>query len=88
MAFVGPLFDLVSKSQDGSPLHTYLRRRAETMVGEYELPVGDCVSETIVRCFEEADDDDQLLTHLQYAAHELTKAAMTVRRFLQGVTDA
>lgn len=80
---IGKLWDAVNESQDGHPLPKYLRRRSETMVGEHELHVGDCVSETIVRCFESAADDEELLAHLQYAAHELTKAAMTVRRTLQ-----
>lgn len=79
----GKLWDAVDASQDNQPLSKYLRRRAETMVGEYELHVGECVNETLVRCFESARDNEDLLTHLQYAAHELTKAAMTVRRLLQ-----
>lgn len=79
----GKLWDAVDASQDGHPLSKYLRRRAETMVGEHELHVGECVNETLVRCFESAKDNEDLLTHLQYAAHELTKAAMAVRRLLQ-----
>ena len=87
MSVTSALFDVVNDSQDNSPLRTYQRRRAETMIDEHELPVGDCVSETILRCFESAADDEELLTHLQYAAHELTKAAMSVRRYLQEDSD-
>lgn len=83
MSVTSYLFAVVNESQDNSPLRKYQRRRAETMIDEHELPVGDCVSETILRCFESAADDEELLKHLQYAAHELTKAAMTVRRYLQ-----
>lgn len=77
------LFGVINDSQDNSPLRHYLRRRVETLIGEHEMHVGDCVSETIVRCFESAGDEEELLTHLQYAAHELTKAAMAVRRHMQ-----
>lgn len=83
MKLRGPLFDAIDASQDNSPLTKYLRRRAETMLGEYELPVGECVNETIVRCFEYAGGPEDLVSHLQYAAHELTKAAMTARRAVQ-----
>lgn len=71
----GPLFDVVNSSQDNSPLAHYGRRRAETMVAEHELPVGDCVSETIMRCFETGADEDEVISHLQYAARELRRAA-------------
>lgn len=74
----GDLWQAVDESQDNRPLSKYLRRRAETMVGEYELHVGECVNETIVRCFESAGDNEELLNHLQYAANELTKAAAVV----------
>lgn len=87
MAVDSRLFGVINDSQDNSPLRHYLRRRAETMVGEHEMPVGDCVSETIVRCFESAADDEEVVTHLQYAAHELTKAAMAARRHLQEGSD-
>lgn len=78
----GDLWNAVDRSQDGHPMSKYLRRRAETMLGDYEIPVGDCVSETITRCFESANDNEELLSHLQYAAHELTKAATAVRKVL------
>lgn len=87
MSVTSALFSVVNESQDNSPLRKYQRRRAETMIDAHELPVGDCVSETILRCFESAADDEELLTHLQYAAHELTKAAMSVRRHLQEASD-
>lgn len=87
MSVTSALFDVVNESQDNSPLRKYKLRRAETMIDEHELPVGDCVSETILRCFESAADNEDLLTHLQYAAHELTKAAMSVRRYLQEDSD-
>ena len=88
MELSGPMFDAVNQSQDNSPLRSYAIRRAETMLDEYGLYVGDCVSETICRCFESADNDEEVLTHLQYAAHELTKAAMSARRsLLEEVSD-
>lgn len=73
----GRIWDAVSASQDGGSLATYRRRRAETMVGEHELSVGDCVSETIMRCFESADNEDELLANLRYAVHELSHAAFS-----------
>lgn len=88
MELSGAMFDAVNQSQDNSPLRSYAIRRAETMLSEYELHVGDCVSETIYRCFESAADWEEVLTHLQYAAHELTKAAMSARRsLLEEVSD-
>jgi len=80
MKLLGDLFDAIDGSQDNRPLSKYLRRRAETMIGEYDLPVGECINETIVRCIETAEDTEGLVSHLQYAAHELTKAAMAARR--------
>lgn len=72
----GPLFEAVNESQDNSPLAHYGRRRAETMVAEHELPVGDCVSETIMRCFETAADEEDVITNLRYAARELKRAVI------------
>jgi len=74
------LFDAVDRSQDNTPLKKYLLRRAETLIGEYELHVGDCVNETIVRCLESAADDEGAVAHLEYAARELTRAATSARR--------
>jgi hypothetical protein len=76
------LFDAVDRSQDNTPLKKYLSRREETMIGEHELHVGDCVNETIVRCLESAADDEEVVTHLEYAARELTRAAVTARRVI------
>lgn len=80
MNLSGRVFDLIDGSQDNAPLTKYLRTRYETMIGEYELPIGDLLNETIVRCIELADDEEDLVSSLQYAAHELTKAAMVARR--------
>lgn len=78
MQLRGLLFDAVNQSQDGWPLSKYLRRRAETMVGEYDLPVGECINETICQSFARAEDGEELLNHLRYAARELANAAKAV----------
>lgn len=78
MRLTGPLFDAVNLSQDGHPLSKYLRRRAETMIDEYDLHVGECVNETICQAFSTADDVEELLSHLRYAVQELDKAARAV----------
>jgi hypothetical protein len=82
MQMRGPLFDAVNESQDGWPLSKYLRRRAETMIGEYDLPVGECINETICQSFATAQDGDELLCHLRYAARELASAAAAVESAL------
>ena len=82
MQMRGPLFDAVNESQDGLPLGKYLRRRYETMIGEYDLPVGDCVNETICQSFATAQDGEELLKHLRYAARELARAAAAVESAL------
>lgn len=88
MKLPNELFDLLNTSQDGKPLATYARRRAETMVGELELPIGDCVSETIFRCFEEASDADELLANLRYATAQLSDATRAVMWRPKGERDA
>lgn len=89
MKCFGPLFDAVDASQDNSPLAHYGRRRAETMVAEHELPVGDCVSETIMRCFETAADEEDVITNLRYAAGELRRAVIAaMQQSWKEVSDA
>ena len=78
MKLPSELFDLLNTSQDGKPLAMYARRRADTMVGELELPIGDCVSETIFRCFETAADAEELLVNLRYATEQLSDATRAV----------
>ena len=75
MQLRGLLFDAVNQSQDNLPLTKYLRRRA---VGEYDLPVGECINETICQSFARAEDGEELLDHLRYAARELANAAKAV----------
>ena len=80
MRLQGQMFAAIDESQDGTPLTKYLRRRAETMIGEYDLPLGECLNETIVRAIELATDPEDVVNALRYASRELTRAAEAAQR--------
>jgi hypothetical protein len=82
MALGRTIFDALDESQDNNPLTKYMRQRAETMLGEYELPVTDCLNELIVRCWELAEDPTDSYNDLRYAARELNRAADALRVFM------
>lgn len=87
MRFQYDLFAAIDDSQDNRPLTKYLRRRAETLIGEYELPVGECINETIVRCIEAAIDGEDVVNALRYASRELNRAADAAQRAVYAAED-
>jgi glutamate mutase epsilon subunit len=68
------LFDAINDTQDGKPLRKFCRNTLEDDV----LMVGDAVSALVVSAIINAEDDEGLISHLDYAASEIQKARHAV----------
>jgi hypothetical protein len=78
------VFDALCDSQDGGQVLTR-RLKAKPIEDQHEW--GDALSDVVLGVYRDADDRDQLLTHLRYCVRELQSAVDAVRR-LEEVADA
>lgn len=74
-----PLFESLCRSQETYQTlkKAQVRRLMEDDVSDW----GDLLSDMVYGMYEDADDTDELLTHLRYSISELTKATEAVRVF-------
>jgi hypothetical protein len=70
------VFDALCGSQDGKCLER--RLRAKPMEDQNDW--GEALSDVILGAYRDADERDELLTHLRYCVRELQAAADAVRR--------
>lgn len=70
------VFDSLCNSQDGGQV---LARRLKAKPIEDQHDWGDALSDVILGAYRDAEDRDQLLTHLRYCVRELQAAVDAVR---------
>jgi len=71
------VFDALASSQEGGQC---LARRLTQKPMEDQHDWGDALSDVILGAYRDADDRDQLMTHLQYCISELDAALSAVRK--------
>lgn len=71
------VFDALCDSQDGGQVLTR-RLKAKPIEDQHEW--GDALSDVVLGVYRDADDRDQLLTHLRYCVRELQSAVDAVSR--------
>lgn len=74
-----PLFESLCRSQE--TYQTLKKAQVRHLMEDDATDWGDTLSDMIYRMYDDADDTDELLTHLRYSISELTKAAEAVRGF-------
>ena len=71
------VFDALADSQEGGEC---LARRLKQKPIEDQHDWGDALSDVILGAYRDADDREQLMTHLQYCISELDAALSAVRK--------